>query len=764
MQTEIKKEGNGTETPPKPSIKEFIYQHIKHVYEGNIFENKIYNTFVNTLKLYIVATRKFLIDDCFTKASSIAYTAIISLIPALTVILTFYSIFAGAGNKKDELFRDISLFMIEHSIKINIDPVFDAISSLIDNAGRIGGIGAIVMLFTATATLRAMEKSLNSIWKVKEGRSLFQKVIYYWAALTLGPVMLIAGTTVATKMSDVFSSAHYNSAYAQGEKLWLVGSKGTILTGPAKSSKLSAISETSIDYENQYIYIYKFSEKQFIADDFRLDHMSLMDTGFRDVQFIDNEGWIVGNKGIILHTEDSGKNWKILKIGSFALNDIHMLNNDRGFIAADSGVILTTNDGGMNWQVIETGSTTSNFNSISFRQNTGIITGNRGTIIRTDDGGRTWTTSTINEAKRKNKLVDLNSVSFISSSEIWIAGNNGILLHSTNGGRKWNANRFKEYNYYSSVFLNRNEGYIAGENGIVIHTVDGGENWKSDTLPAYRINKIFTSGSTIWAIGNGGTLQKNAGDGRGWAGKSGKGFFAIAVNFLAPFLFIWVLFLLAYTTIPNTKVPFRYSATGAAFTGTIWVLFILLFIMYTKSFAKGTFAIYGALASIPLFLLMIYASSLIILYGAEVSYTMMHPETYKNLKHAFENVKKVNMYFGFIILQHIYFKFEEGKGSSSYSEIIKKISYNSTDFDYFIKMFTEKRLILKDENGDFMPSGSSKNIKLLDVFDMLNEAQYRIPPSVKKGSAKGNIKDLFGKLKGEREKVLKDMTLKDLVI
>jgi membrane protein len=56
-----------------------------------------------------------------------------------------------------------------------------------------------------------------------------------------------------------------------------------------------------------------------------------------------------------------------------------------------------------------------------------------------------------------------------------------------------------------------------------------------------------------------------------------------------------------YITTPNTKVPFKDASIGAAFTGSVWVIFIFLFIIYVKAFATGTFAIYGALASIPFF-------------------------------------------------------------------------------------------------------------------------------------------------------------------
>lgn len=742
-----------------------IIQLGKKIYEGYSFESTIYNRIVTTIKVFIVATRKFMLDDCLTKASAIAYTAIVSLIPTLTVFLTFLSVFSGVENKKEDLFRDISLFMVEHSIKLNIDLIFEAISGLIDNAKTIGGIGALLVLFTATATLRALEKSLNDIWRVKQGRSLFQKIIYYWAALTLGPVMLIAGTTVATKLSDVFSSANYNSVYLSDSKIWVVGSKGSILNTDMNKTSFTASDEASFDYENQKIFSYKSSENIFTEDDFRLDYLSITKSEFTDIQFIDNEGWVIGSRGLILRTKDKGKTWTISKWGDFNLNNIRMINSQKGFISANSGIILITENGGKDWNVYDAKDPSLNFKSISFNDTIGIITANKGRILYSTDSGQNWTLRTINESRRKNKLVDLNSAFFIDKNKVWIAGNDGIILHSNDGGTTWYPGKFKEYNYYAVMFLNSNEGFIAGENGIIINTEDGGSSWKSKTLPAYKINRLINASGSLWAIGNGGIIQKSVDSGKSWHGKSGKSIFAMLINFFAPFLFIWLLFLLAYSTIPNTKIPFRYSAIGAAFTGAIWVIFILLFIVYIKAFASGTFAIYGALASIPLFLLMIYASSLIILYGAEVSFTMMHPETYSSLKNFFEDEKKVNMYFGLSIIQTIYSKFESGKGNSQYSELMKITNNKSSDLDYFLKLFAEKKLIMNDTEGDYLPTNTSSNIKLVYLFDLINEATVTIPPSqARKHHGPGSIKEIFDKLNIQRNKVLAEMTLKDLKI
>jgi len=745
-----------------PLIKKIITI-AKEIYEGYSFENSVYNRIVTIIKISIVATRKFIIDDCFTKASAIAYASVTSLIPTLMVYLTFMSIFSGTENKKEELFRDISLFLTKYNIKLDMDSIFLVISGLIDNAKAIGSIGILIVFFTATATIRALEKALNDIWKVKQSRTIFQKLIYYWTVLTLGPVMLIIGTTVAAKLSDSFSSANYNSICISDNKTWVVGNKGSIINSNKEKTNFLPLDNTNFDYENQKIYDYNSSDNTFIKSDFRIDSTNLAKEEYNGIQFIGDEGWIVSSKGIILYTKNKGNNWTISKWGNFHFNDILMINSHKGFIAANGGIILTTDTGGEDWTISDTFDPTLNFKSISHKDGIIIITANKGKILYSSDGGAKWDIKVIDEAKKNNKPVDLNSAYFIDRRSVWIAGNNGIILNSNDGGITWNYGKFKEYNYYAVMFPSRDKGFVAGEKGIVIYTENGGKDWTSRSLPTYKINKLSYLDNTIWAIGNGGVIQKNTDKNKKWKGSSGKSILAMITNFLAPFIFIWIFFLLAYSTIPNTKVPFKYSAIGAAFTGTVWVIFILLFIIYIKAFANGTFAIYGALASIPLFLLMIYASALIILYGAEVSFTMMHPETYLNLKNFFEDSRKVNMYLGLITIQSIYFKFESGKGSTKYAELLKKVDNNSIDLDHFLRLFADNRLIANDNEGSYVPTNSSYNIKLSAIFSLMNEATLVIPKNIaRKNQSHGNVSEILNELNANRNKILGEITLKDL--
>ncbi len=89
--------------------------------------------------------------------------------------------------------------------------------------------------------------------------------------------------------------------------------------------------------------------------------------------------------------------------------------------------------------------------------------------------------------------------------------------------------------------------------------------------------------------------------------------FAIALSFVA--------FSILYIIVPNCQVKLRYGFAAAAFATIAFEIAKWLFGLYIKNFS--TYAIlYGALATIPVFLLWLYLAWTIILFGAEISYAL----------------------------------------------------------------------------------------------------------------------------------------------
>lgn len=96
---------------------------------------------------------------------------------------------------------------------------------------------------------------------------------------------------------------------------------------------------------------------------------------------------------------------------------------------------------------------------------------------------------------------------------------------------------------------------------------------------------------------------------------------------ILPFLLALTAFTILYVAIPNCRVPFRYGLLSGLITGVLFEVAKFLFTFYLIEF--HTYQIlYGALAIIPVFLLWIYISWLIVLFGAVLCHALTYRLTY----------------------------------------------------------------------------------------------------------------------------------------
>jgi len=65
----------------------------------------------------------------------------------------------------------------------------------------------------------------------------------------------------------------------------------------------------------------------------------------------ENVGYVVGNNGLVLRTNDLGSSWVTLNTGfSSKLNSVFFINDSTGYVAGNAGLILKTTNYGFSWQ------------------------------------------------------------------------------------------------------------------------------------------------------------------------------------------------------------------------------------------------------------------------------------------------------------------------------------------------------------------------------------------------------------------------------
>jgi membrane protein len=130
---------------------------------------------------------------------------------------------------------------------------------------------------------------------------------------------------------------------------------------------------------------------------------------------------------------------------------------------------------------------------------------------------------------------------------------------------------------------------------------------------------------------------------------------------LVPIAVMALAFTIIYITLPNTKVKFSAAFTGAFVSALLTVIFQFAIIKLGIGVSKYN-KIYGALAAIPIFLFWVHTSWMILLMGAEVSFSIQNAGTYARERLAVNPSARSRLCLAFALMKKITAAFATGKG------------------------------------------------------------------------------------------------------
>ena len=146
----------------------------------------------------------------------------------------------------------------------------------------------------------------------------------------------------------------------------------------------------------------------------------------KDVTFFDFVfGFAIGDNGQISWSA-GGNSWENLpKLTTENLNALAKLDTARALVVGNKGVILKTEDKARTWRKIESG-TTKNLRSVDFfNDQIGFISGDEGLALVTLDGGETWLNSPTGTVR------NLTAVSAGTDRQAYFVGEDGTVISYT---------------------------------------------------------------------------------------------------------------------------------------------------------------------------------------------------------------------------------------------------------------------------------------------------------------------------------------------
>ena len=192
-----------------------------------------------------------------------------------------------------------------------------------------------------------------------------------------------------------------------------------------------------------------------------------------------------------------------------------------------------------------------------------------------------------------------------------------------------------------------------------------------------------------------------------------------------PFFTTTIAFTLMYILIPNCHVNRIYGLAGGITAAILFELAKFLFGAYVK--AVPTYQmIYGALAVIPMFLIWIYLSWVIVLFGAQIAYSL------SVFRYEKDGLEFTHSHWDFFDVYHIIAELWQAQNNKHFLTAFElrrsDIKISHLLINEILSLLESKYWITRNASDQWILSRDLNEVTLLDLYQVL---PCKLPESIK---------------------------------
>lgn len=152
----------------------------------------------------MLAGRLFTRNRGPARAAALAYTTILAFIPVVAMVLSLTTGMLKNDEKRINEWTEMAIERVAGAFNLQKTGTLEdaaasragivkSITGYIANvrSGTVGATAAVALIFVAISLLATIETAFNDIWGVSQGRTWFARIVQYWAAITLGPFLIL---------------------------------------------------------------------------------------------------------------------------------------------------------------------------------------------------------------------------------------------------------------------------------------------------------------------------------------------------------------------------------------------------------------------------------------------------------------------------------------------------------------------------------------------------------------------------------------------
>jgi membrane protein len=134
-------------------------------------------------------------DRCFEEAASLSYTSLLAMVPLLAVVFGIVAAFPVFSQWSERL----QSFIFKNFMPAAGEQIVPYLETFLASVSSLTLPGTIMLIITALLLLIRIEAAFNRIWRVDHNRTWLNRVVMYWAVLTLGPILIAAAIAISAQ-------------------------------------------------------------------------------------------------------------------------------------------------------------------------------------------------------------------------------------------------------------------------------------------------------------------------------------------------------------------------------------------------------------------------------------------------------------------------------------------------------------------------------------------------------------------------------------
>jgi membrane protein len=227
---------------------------------------------------------------------------------------------------------------------------------------------------------------------------------------------------------------------------------------------------------------------------------------------------------------------------------------------------------------------------------------------------------------------------------------------------------------------------------------------------------------------------------------------------VAAVLLSCVLFGTLYLFVPATRVRLHAAATGGVVAGIAWEVAKGLYTFAVARFFRYH-AIYGSVAAIPIFLLWLYVSWTLVLFGARVSFVVQHARVLlRGHPPEGQGTPLGRELLAARAMLEVALTYRDGLAPPDPGDVALRIETFGEPVREILGVLRAKQLVLEVAGGGLVPARPLDQITLADVRRAISGS----PPSILGTSAEALVSGILAAAEGAAAEALESRTYADL--